>query len=142
MFADDGEDIEEMREPEEIANLLAQVDEFEARSGGFGGDVQTNESAKARAVGVPEIGEIEDDALVARDEGANAVEENIGDAGDQLAVAAHNDDAVSAVFHIERKDWLRCGIRHGESPFEDLSSGCWPESSDYRIPLRRWGAGV
>ena len=39
-----------------------------------------------------EIGEIEDDALVVRNEGAHAVEENIGDAGDELAVAADDDD--------------------------------------------------
>jgi hypothetical protein len=112
ILADDREDIEEMGEAEKIANLLAQVSELEAGSGGFGSNIEANESAEAGAVGVPEIGEIEDDAFVIRNERANAVEEDIGDARDQLSVAAHND-AVGAVFHLDGKDGRHCGVGHG-----------------------------
>jgi hypothetical protein len=112
ILADDREDIEEMGEAEEIANLLAEVGEFEGRSGGFGGDVETDEGAEARRVGVAEVGEVEDDALVVRDEGANAVEENIGSAGDELAMAVDND-AAGAVFYLKGKGGRRGGVGHG-----------------------------
>jgi hypothetical protein len=103
-----------MGEAEEVANLLAEVDELEAGSGGFGGDVEANEGAEAHAVGVADVGEVEDDALVVRNEGANAVEENIGDAGDELAVAA-DDDVAGAVLDLDGKDGGRGGVGHGSS---------------------------
>ena len=124
MFADDGEHVEEMGEAEKVANLLAEVGELEAGSGGFGGDVETNEGAEARRVGVAEVGEIEDDAFVVRDQRTNAVEENIGGAGDQLAVAAHHD-AVGAVFYLKGKGGRRGGVGHGSSLFRELVPGGW-----------------
>ena len=63
VFADDGEDREEAGEAEQVANLFAEVDEFEAAACGLGRDIKADESADAHAVGVLDIGEIEDDAF-------------------------------------------------------------------------------
>jgi hypothetical protein len=112
VFTDDGEDVEEVGEAEEVANLLAEVGEFEATAGVFGGDVEADEGAESHAVSVGEVGEVEDDALVIGEEGANAVEEDVGDAGDEPAVAAHHGDFVGALLHVEGKDGRGGGVGH------------------------------
>ncbi len=64
VFAGDGEGWEEVGHDEKLADLFAEVAEFEGAALGFGGCVEANEGAQAHAVHVSEVGEIEDDALV------------------------------------------------------------------------------
>ena len=103
-------DLEEVGEAKEIANLLAEVGEFEAASGGFGGDVEADEGAETRAVSVLEIGEVEDDAFFFGNEGANAPGKNVGGARHQLAVTANKDGVACTVFEVEgecgRSRWV------------------------------------
>lgn len=92
MFADDGEDGEEVGEGEEFFDSFAEVDEVELAARGFGRGVEADEGAQAHAVHIGEVAEIEDDTFGAGDEWADAGGEDVGDAVDQCPVAADDDE--------------------------------------------------
>ena len=118
-FADDGEDLEHVGEAEEVADLLAEVHEFEAAAGGFCGDVEADEGAEAHTVGVFEVGEIEDDAFGGGDEFGDGGVEDAGGSGDEAAVAVDYYGGADG-FDVEGERRRGCGGGHGGS----LSGRC------------------
>lgn len=107
-LADNDEDIEEVGDAEEVANLATKVGEFETAAGGFGRDIEADEGADAHAVGVLEIGQIEDDTLMAGQQRANAGEEDGGGTSDKPAVAMHDGEAAGGGFDVEGEERRRC----------------------------------
>jgi hypothetical protein len=87
-FAKDGEQV---GNAEQFADLLAEVNEFKARAGTFGGDVEPDKCAKTHAVDVLQLSEVEDDSLALWQQLPDAMVENVANAEDQASAAAHKD---------------------------------------------------
>jgi len=87
---------------EQGADLLAEVDELEAAAFPARGDIEAGEGAEAHAVHAEQIGEVEDDALVLRQQRPDLVVEYVADTGYELAVQP-DDDGVRAAIDVERQ---------------------------------------
>ena len=116
-FCDDGEDVEEVGDAEEVLQLLAEVHQFEGDAGGFGGGVEADEGAEAHAVCVGDVFEFEDDALAVGDEFSDGGVEDVGGSGDEAAVADDEDDTVGIVLDFSGEGGgIGGGVWHGVSP--------------------------
>src|ERR1035438_9023529 len=87
VFANDGEDVQHIGDAEEVSNLLAQVDEFQTATCGFGRDVEASHGAQAHAVGMLEIGEVENDSAAVGNQLHDLGGEDVGGSGDEPALA-------------------------------------------------------
>lgn len=116
-FSDYREDVEEVGDAEEVLELLAELHEFEAAAGGFGGGVEADEGAEPHAVRMLYVGELDDDALAVGDEFADGGVEDVGGSGDEAAVADDEDDSVGVVLDLgSQRGWGGGGVRHGCAP--------------------------
>jgi len=97
-----------------MADLLAEVHQFQVAARGLGGDEEADQSAEAHAVCVLKVGEIEDDALGLGNERGDSGGEDAGGSGDQATVAMQNEDVPGAALNVDGKDRVRCGGRHRE----------------------------
>jgi hypothetical protein len=122
VFADDGEDGQEIGEAKEFADSLAHVEELHLASCGAGRGVETDEGAQAHAVHAGDAGEIEHDSFAARDDGANLGVEDVGQLGDQLSVAMDGDHFVGT-FKFEGEAGRSWFVGHRLSLFETSSNG-------------------
>jgi len=100
VFADDGEGVQHVGGAEKHADLFAEVHELEIAACGTCGDVEPRESAETQAVHAREFGQVEDDALVLRQQWLDLVVEDVADSGDKFAVASH-DDGAGIVVDVE-----------------------------------------
>src|SRR3984885_9423799 len=82
---------------EQEADLLAEVDELEAAAFAARGDIQASEGAETHAVHADEIGEVEDDALVVRQQRPELVVEYVADTGHEFAVQSEDDGVRVAI---------------------------------------------
>lgn len=97
-----------------MLELLAEVHEFEAAAGGFGGDVEADEGSEAHAVSVLDVCELEDDAGAAGDEFADGGVKDVGGSGDEAAVADDEDDSVGIALDLGGESGVGwCGVEHG-----------------------------
>jgi hypothetical protein len=99
---------------EQEADLLAEVDELEAAALPAGGDIETGESAETHAVHADKIGEVEDDALVIRQQRPDLIVEYVADTGHKLAVQP-DDDGVRVAIDVQRQGGRGVGfVGHGQ----------------------------
>ena len=87
---------------EQEADLLAEVDELEAAAFPARGNVEAGEGAETHAVHADEIGEVEDDALVIRQQRPDLVVEYVAHTGHKFAMQS-DDDGVRVAIDVERK---------------------------------------
>jgi hypothetical protein len=87
---------------EQEADLLAEVDELEAAAFPARGDIEAGESAETHAVHADQIGEVEDDALVIRQQRPDPVVEYVADTGHEFAMQS-DDDRVCVAIDVERQ---------------------------------------
>jgi hypothetical protein len=87
---------------EQEADLLAEVDELEAAAFPARGDIEAGEGAETHAVHADQIGEVEDDALVIRQQRPDLVIEYVADTGHKFAVQS-NDDGVRVAIDVQRQ---------------------------------------
>ena len=99
---------------EQEADLLAEIDELEAATCGARGDIEAGQSAETHAVHADEIGEVEDDALVIRQQRPDLVVEYVPDTGHEFAVQP-DDDGVRVAIDVQRQGGWDVGIvGHGQ----------------------------
>jgi hypothetical protein len=91
------EDGEKVGDAEEVADGRADVDELEFDIRFAGGDVKANEDSEAGAVHAGEFGEVEDDALFAREHFLHVRFEKRGRFGDERAAAMKYEDILLAI---------------------------------------------
>jgi len=94
---------------EQEADLFAEVDELETTAFPARGDVEARQSAETHAVHADQIGQVEDDALVMRQQRPDLVVEDVADTGHEFAVQS-DDDGVRVAIDVERQDG--CGLGH------------------------------
>src|ERR1039458_8116468 len=112
-FADHGEDVEQVGEAEQVANLLVEVHQLQAATGGLSRHVKPHQRAQSHAVRVLQVGEVEDDSLELRDQRGDFAAEHLGDARDQPAVAVHDHRvAAGTAFHFKPEDRCNGGVGH------------------------------
>jgi hypothetical protein len=99
---------------EQEADLLAEVDELEAAAFPARGDTEAGEGAEPHAVHADEIGEVEDDALVIRQQRPDLVVEYVADTGHEFAVQS-DDDGVRVAIDVQRQGGRGVGVvGHGQ----------------------------
>src|ERR1700733_6046563 len=99
-----------------MPNLLAEMHQFQAATCRFGRDVELNQGAEAHAVRMLQVGEVEDEPLRAGNELADLRGEELGDAGNELAVAVNGHHVVGAL-NVERDTGRRYRIGHAGTPW-------------------------
>ena len=97
---------------EQEADLLAQVDELEAAAFAARRDIESGHGAETHAVHADEIGEVEDDALVIRQQRPDLVVECVADTGYQFAVQSDND-RVRVAIDVQRQGGRGRGVGSG-----------------------------
>jgi hypothetical protein len=98
---------------EQEADLLAEVDELEAAAFPARGDIESGEGAETHAVHADQIGEVEDDALVIRQQRPDPVVEYVADTGHEFAMQS-DDDRVCVAIDVERQGGLLRRVGHGQ----------------------------
>ena len=96
-----------MGDAEKVADGRAHVDELEFAIRFAGGDIETDEHAEAGAVHAGEIGEVENDALFAREQFLYMRFEQGRAFGDERTAAMQGEDVLllmSAERQLERGD--------------------------------------
>ena len=78
----------------------------------LGVNVEADQGTEAHAVGVLEVGQVEDDSLAIRQKLGDAGRKHVGHSGDQTAVAVHNDGIVGASLNVDSEDGRGHGVGH------------------------------
>jgi hypothetical protein len=123
VFADDAKDVEKMGEAEEFPYALADFEELQLTVRSFGRRVEANESTETHAVHPGDIRQVQHDAFVGLDHGADPGVEYVGQARDQLAVAMHDDDTVATLFNLKIEVPWSGLIRHQAFSFKTSWNG-------------------
>lgn len=99
---------------EQEADLLAEVDELEAAAFPARGDIEAGEGAETHAVHADQIGEVEDDALVIRQQRPDLIVEYVADTGHEFAMQSDHD-RVHVTIDVERQGGRGVGVvGHGQ----------------------------
>src|SRR5580698_3572766 len=108
---------------EKLVNLLAEIHQLQVAAGVSSGNVETHQSAEAATVHARELAQVEDDALVVRDELFDLDGENFRHAGHQPSVAFHHDSVTHSLL-VQRQSRSSCVLRHALLPrSSELSRG-------------------
>ena len=111
-----------MRDTEEVDEALAEVDELKAAAARPARDVEADQRAEAHAIGVGEVGEVQDDAPALWDERADAGVQDVAGFNDESAVAAYGG-SVADLLDFEGQAAGIYLIWHGRSPGRSISYG-------------------
>ena len=93
-----GKDLEQIGQAQQLLDAGFQVDQLEFAVGAVdGGNLEGDDGAEAGAIEVLEIGEVEDDAAPAGNDGADQGADVGGVFGDELAVAVDGGSELAAL---------------------------------------------